>query len=84
MFNCSITMLAPPWIKYPTYPKNASFWKSGAGAEYLLKFNETIKNKKEYYKVFPIAPSFTDETIPSDDLSQEAIDYLASKERPSI
>ena len=82
MSNGSITMLAPPWIKYPTYPKNASFWKSGAGAEYLLKFNETIKDKEEYYKVFPVAPSFTEEIEPSNDLSQEAIDYLASKERP--
>lgn len=77
-----ITYLAPPWIKYPTYPKNASFWKTGSGAEYLIQFNQTIEDKKEYYKIFPIAPSFMDELEPSQNLSQEAINYLNSTEKP--
>ena len=37
--------IAPPWIKYPTYPEQSSFWKSGTGAEYLLKYKENVENE---------------------------------------
>ena len=55
--------LAPPWIKYPTYPEKSSFWKTGSGAEYLIKYNETINDKEEYLKIFPKAPSFKESAV---------------------
>ena len=39
--------IAPPWIKYPTFPEQSSFWKSGTGAEYLLKYKENVENEEE-------------------------------------
>ncbi len=74
--------IAPPWIKYPTYPKNSSFWKSGSGAEYLLKYKENIDDEEEYLKIFPIAPTFMDDLTPSESLSEETKKYLSSSSKP--
>lgn len=74
--------IAPPWIKYPTYPKESSFWKSGSGAEYLLKFKDHVENEEEYLKIFPKAPTFTEEIKAADFLSDEAKEYLESSSRP--
>ena len=74
--------IAPPWIKYPTFPEHSSFWKSGTGAEYLLKYKENLENEEEYLKLFPKAPTFTQDLIPSDSLSKETKDYLKSSTKP--
>lgn len=74
--------IAPPWIKYPTYPEQSSFWKSGSGAEYLLKFRENVENMEEYLKIFPKAPTFMEDLTPDESLSQEARDYLSSPSKP--
>ncbi|MBE6485693.1 MAG: NADAR family protein [Methanosphaera stadtmanae] len=76
--------IAPPWIKYPTYPEQSLFWKSGSGAEYLLKFKENVKNEEEYLKIFPKAPTFTKELTPSESLSQEVKDFLGSSSKPLL
>ncbi|MBR0472054.1 MAG: hypothetical protein IJI98_05090 [Methanosphaera sp.] len=76
--------LAPPWIKYPTYPEKSSFWKTGSGAEYLIKYNETINDKEEYLKIFPKAPSFKESAVPSESVSDEVKEYLQSPEKALI
>lgn len=74
--------IAPPWIKYPTHPEHSSFWKTGSGAEYLLKYNETVEDEEEYKKLFPKAPTFTEEIKAADSLSDEAKNYLNSSNKP--
>lgn len=74
--------IAPPWIKYPTQPEQSSFWKTGSGAEYLIKYNENVDDMDEYLKVFPKAPTFSDEIEAADSLSEEAKEYLKSTEKP--
>ena len=74
--------IAPPWIKYPTFPEQSSFWKSGTGAEYLLKYKENVENEEEYLKIFPKAPTFTKEITPSESLSEEVKEYLTSSSKP--
>ena len=64
--------IAPPWIKYPTAPEKSDFWRNGSGAEYLIKFNKNITDKDKYYKIFPKAPTFTQELEPSTSLSEDA------------
>lgn len=76
--------LAPPWIKYPTYPEKSAFWKTGSGAEYLIKYNETITDKEEYLKKFPKAPSFKEEIIPDKSVSDEVKEYLQSPDKALI
>lgn len=76
--------LAPPWIKYPTYPEKSSFWKTGSGAEYLIKYNETVTDKEEYLKIFPKAPSFKEDLTPSESVSDELKEYLKSSEKALI
>ncbi|MDD6286363.1 MAG: hypothetical protein PUA60_06710 [Methanobacteriaceae archaeon] len=74
--------IAPPWIKYPTTPKNSSFWKTGTGAEYLVKYNKQIENRIEYEKLFPVAPTFASEISPSESLNDDTVRYLTSKSKP--
>lgn len=74
--------IAPPWIKYPTYPEQSSFWKSGTGAEYLLKFKENVENMDDYLKIFPKAPTFSQDLTPSESLSQEVREFLESPTKP--
>lgn len=74
--------IAPPWIKYPTVPKTSNFWKTGTGAEYLIKYNENVDNKEEYYKIFPEAPTFSDDITLSDTLSVEAKEFINSSLKP--
>lgn len=76
--------IAPPWIKYPTYPEKSSFWKTGSGAEYLIKYNETINDKEEYLKIFPQAPSFKEDIMPADSLDEELKNYLESPKKALI
>ena len=57
--------LAPPWIKYPYAPKESSFWNDGSGAEYLIKYNEYVKDIDDYENIFPKAITFTDDIKPS-------------------
>ncbi|RAP53627.1 MAG: hypothetical protein BZ138_00295 [Methanosphaera sp. rholeuAM270] len=74
--------IAPPWIKFPTYPEESLFWKSGTGAEYLLKFEKNVENMEEYLELFPKAPTFTQGLEADDSLSKEAKEYLESQLRP--
>lgn len=74
--------IAPPWIKFPTYPEQSSFWKSGSGAEYLLKFNENVDNMEEYLELFPKSPTFLEEIMPDESLSNQAKEYLCSSTKP--
>lgn len=74
--------IAPPWIKYPTNPKKSDVWRTGSCAEYLIKFNENVDDKEEYLKIFPEAPSFTDEIKPSDTLSDVTCDFIEDPKRP--
>lgn len=74
--------IAPPWIKYPTNPEKSDVWRSGSCAEYLIKYNKNVENKDEYLKIFPKAPTFTDEIKPSDELSQTTIDFIEDSKRP--
>lgn len=82
IFMSDKTYIAPPWIKYPTYPEHSSFWKSGSGAEYLIKFNENVENMEDYLETFPKAPTFTEEIRSSDSLSEETKEYLDSTSKP--
>ena len=70
--------IAPPWIKYPTAPEKSDFWRNGSGAEYLIKFNKNITDKDKYYKIFPKAPTFTQEVEPSTSLSEDAQELIKS------
>ncbi len=74
--------IAPPWIKYPTYPEQSSFWKTGTGAEYLLTYRKNVDDMDEYLKVFPKAPTFTEDLTPDESLSQQARNYLTSSSKP--
>lgn len=76
------TYIAPPWIKYPTNPEQSSFWKSGTGAEYLIKFNENVDDMDEYLKIFPKAPTFTEEIKAADSLSNDTREYMQSPSKP--
>jgi hypothetical protein len=74
--------IAPPWIKYPTYPEKSVFWKTGTGAEYLLDFKKNVENMDEYLKIFPKAPTFLEDIEPSDSLNIETNNYLHSSSKP--
>lgn len=74
--------IAPPWIKYPTAPEKSDFWRNGSGAEYLIKFNKNITDKDKYYKIFPKAPTFTQELEPSTSLSEDAQELIKSTLKP--
>ncbi|OED29861.1 NADAR family protein [Methanosphaera sp. WGK6] len=76
------TYIAPPWIKYPTYPEKSNFWRTGTGAEYLIQFNENVNDKDEYYKIFPKAPSFGDKIIADDSLSENTKKLLGDSTKP--
>ena len=82
MQNDNSNYLAPPWIKYPTSPKQSDFWKDGSGAEYLLKYKETISDEDEYLKIFPKSPTFSDDIEASDKLSKETREFLKSSLKP--
>lgn len=82
MANKKDSYIAPPWIKYPTAPEKSDFWRTGTGAEYLIKFNENTVNKENYYKIFPKSPTFSKDLKPSDSLSNEAHDLINSKLKP--
>ena len=74
--------LAPPWIKYPYAPRDSSFWKDGSGAEYLIKYNEYVKDKDNYEDIFPRAITFMDDINPSSNLSDDFKEYLKSSKKP--
>lgn len=82
MSNDKNSYIAPPWIKYPTAPEKSDFWRNGSGAEYLIKFNENVSNKEEYYKLFPKAPTFADDIKPSESLSTDARELINSTLKP--
>lgn len=73
---------APPWIKYPTCPKESSFWTDGSGAEYIVKYNEHVDDKDEYEKIFPKTITFKDGMDASDNFDENTINYLNSDSKP--
>ncbi len=79
---CDEKYIAPPWIKYPTFPEKSDFWRSGSAAEYLIKFNDNVSYMDKYLSIFPKAPTFVDDLVPSDSLSSETISFLEDSTRP--
>lgn len=74
--------LAPPWIKYPFAPKESTYWKDGSGAEYLIKFNNYIKDCDDYDEMFPKIITFEDDVELSDDVSDNFKMYMKSPQKP--
>lgn len=76
--------IAPPWIKYPTNPKESDIWKDGSCAEYLVKYNKNVEDKNTYLKLFPKAPTFTDEIKPDNTLPESVQEFFKVKEKPKF
>ena len=74
--------LAPPWIKYPFAPAESDFWKDGSGAEYLIKYNEYVRDIDDYGSIFPKAITFMNNVEASSNVSDNFKEYLQSAKKP--